>query len=413
MNMNVKWLKIFLILHIHVEISVDAFLQNTKLYNKDNRIVDFSYTCRENTSLPWCISIDYKKEHEPWEYRYLTNTSLPWKYYYDFNILEVEQVNDMMQTVSIAMYFRIKWKEPRMKIKNNHLDWTKSDRKGGGLSYHPEILETFWTPDLEILGLKIFGTKYVLKEMSGIEIFKSHHIKYSARVEITFSCKMYFDRYPLDSHSCPFRIGSFFSTDSIVSCKSNFTLENKNQRSLQHLIDFEPLSAEESNYGVIGNQFALCGFIISLRRTRVQIFFQVYLISFVFVIVSWVSFVIKPENVPGRMGLLVTVFLVLINIFNGAKENAPVSLSLNAVDLYLVCCIGQVFFALLEYVVILSKWKFQGICKSETYAPSANNDVPKAWLDTCSFKDDPDTIAIITFPILFILFNIIYWTVFF
>ena len=46
---------------------------------------------------------------------------------------------------------------------------------------------------------------------------------------------------------------------------------------------------------------------------------QVYLPSFMFVIVSWVSFLINPHVVPGRMGLLVTLFLVLINIFNSVR----------------------------------------------------------------------------------------------
>ena len=39
-----------------------------------------------------------------------------------------------------------------------------------------------------------------------------------------------------------------------------------------------------------------------------------------FVGVSWVSFLIKPEVVPGRMALLVTIFLVLVNIFNTARS---------------------------------------------------------------------------------------------
>jgi hypothetical protein len=37
-------------------------------------------------------------------------------------------------------------------------------------------------------------------------------------------------------------------------------------------------------------------------------------------VVSWVSFLIKPEVVPGRMALLVTLFLVLINIFNSVRS---------------------------------------------------------------------------------------------
>ena len=50
-----------------------------------------------------------------------------------------------------------------------------------------------------------------------------------------------------------------------------------------------------------------------------QYLVQVYLPSCMFVVVSWVSFLIKPEVVPGRMALLVTLFLVLINIFNSVR----------------------------------------------------------------------------------------------
>jgi len=74
-----------------------------------------------------------------------------------------------------------------------------------------------------------------------------------------------------------------------------------------------------------------------------QFVVQVYLPSFMFVIVSWVSFLVKPEVVPGRMAMLVTLFLVLINIFNSVREGAPISSRLNAVDLYLVVCIFFVF----------------------------------------------------------------------
>ena len=96
---------------------------------------------------------------------------------------------------------------------------------------------------------------------------------------------------------------------------------------------------------------------------------QVYLPSFMFVIVSWVSFLVKPEVVPGRwqywhpsqimeitisrMAMLVTLFLVLINIFNSVRENAPISSRLNAVDLYLVVCIFFVFGKIITITIII------------------------------------------------------------
>ncbi len=42
-----------------------------------------------------------------------------------------------------------------------------------------------------------------------------------------------------------------------------------------------------------------------------------------FVVVSWISFVVPPEVIPGRMALLITLFLVLVNIFNSVTTNTP------------------------------------------------------------------------------------------
>ena len=68
-----------------------------------------------------------------------------------------------------------------------------------------------------------------------------------------------------------------------------------------------------------------------------------YLPSGMFVMVSWISFLIPPDVVPGRWGpgilykgstnpptnpylrmtLLITIFLVLVNIFNTITTNIP------------------------------------------------------------------------------------------
>ena len=45
--------------------------------------------------------------------------------------------------------------------------------------------------------------------------------------------------------------------------------------------------------------------------------------SGLFVVVSWISFVVPPDVIPGRMALLITLFLVLVNIFNTVTTNTP------------------------------------------------------------------------------------------
>ena len=87
------------------------------------------------------------------------------------------------------------------------------------------------------------------------------------------------------------------------------------------------------NYSVTGFQLLL---------TRKMSFYIVtyYLPSGLFVVVSWIrsvsspdhsrsslelyfSFLVNPEIIPGRMTLLVTIFLVLINIHNTIQTNSP------------------------------------------------------------------------------------------
>ena len=78
-----------------------------------------------------------------------------------------------------------------------------------------------------------------------------------------------------------------------------------------------------------------------------------------FVIVSWISFLIPMDVIPGRMGLLVTLFLVLVNIFNTVTTNTPKAEGLTAIEAWMLACILFVCGALFEWVSVLNmKIKF-------------------------------------------------------
>ena len=230
---------------------------------------------------------------------------------------------------------------------------------------------------------------------------------------------MTFDRFPFDIHNCPFQVSSYYGTEDTVNCTSKHDYEEERQRSLQYFITIDALPFKYRKYSVDNRRFTACGVNILLKRTKVQILFQVYLPSMLLAIVSWISFVIKPEVVPGRMGLLATIFLVLINIFNGVKSTAPVSRSLNALDLYLLVCIAQVFAALIEYAIILfiGKHGVKSIFipnkkKRSSQHPAATIGKQKTEHGLDEFRIRIDSVSLIIFPIFFILFNIIYWNIY-
>ena len=92
----------------------------------------------------------------------------------------------------------------------------------------------------------------------------------------------------------------------------------------------------------MGN-YSLAGFEMILHRYVSHYIITYYLPSGLFVVVSWISFLIPPDIVPGRMALLITLFLVLVNIFNNINSNSPKAEGLTAIEIWMLACILFVF----------------------------------------------------------------------
>ena len=292
-----------------------------------------------------------------------------------------------------------------------------------------------WVPDLfmkrvqndEDWSLFSPGEAPDLHDLIGKD-FEERYVEYEVTVDITISCVMHFDQYPLDTHNCPFRTGSYYSTEETVVCQSEFEYLSEQQRSLQYSINIESLLNETRshtfmNSAIFGNKtYSVCGFNILLKRNRVQMFFQFYFICILFVMASWTSFIINPSVIPGRIAVLITTFLCLINIFNGVKEHAPVSASLNAMDIYVLICIGQVFLALAEYAVVIlvedNKRKPDTLLASSTTTQVSDIQDQRTKTSNDNGQDHSltrnnfDAICLFLFPLFFTLFNVVYWLIF-
>lgn len=71
---------------------------------------------------------------------------------------------------------------------------------------------------------------------------------------------------------------------------------------------------------------------ITLSREVKSYLLENYLPSTLFVSMSWGSFVVVPEIVPGRMVLLVTTLLSLITMFDTVRNNSPDALELKCLE---------------------------------------------------------------------------------
>ena len=104
------------------------------------------------------------------------------------------------------------------------------------------------------------------------------------------------------------------------------------------------------------------------------------------------SFLIPPEVYPGRIALLLTTLLVLINIFIGIMQTTPMSGQINQMQFWLMTCIIFVIMSVFIYALILAHIQFPyGICKTRN--PS---------------RHVLDNIGIIIMPIVFIFYAVVY-----
>ena len=70
------------------------------------------------------------------------------------------------------------------------------------------------------------------------------------------------------------------------------------------------------------------------------------------------SYLIPPNVYPGRIGLLLTTFLMLTNMFIGVTQTSPTCGGINQSQLWLLSCIIFVFSSSMVYFIILLQMEF-------------------------------------------------------
>ncbi|CAG9537863.1 unnamed protein product [Cercopithifilaria johnstoni] len=167
---------------------------------------------------------------------------------------------------------------------------------------------------------------------------------------------------------------------------------------------------------------------------------RIFLPAMLVVFMSWMSFWINPESAPSRTVIGTFTILSETHLLMGTNRRLPPVPYIKAVDVYLGFCYLNVVLALIEYAIVAySKKKYGDRKKNKSksifeltpqlQAPDLLQDAridectceqnvsvfvvakrPLKYADFCKHSR-VDLIARIVFPISFLMFNFIYWTV--
>ena len=115
---------------------------------------------------------------------------------------------------------------------------------------------------------------------------------YNGEYEVVIYCPMQFETYPLDSHICDFKLGSFSYDSSIINFTMGSLIFNvsKQVSLLDYSLQVIRLPDDKRKYGEHGSIFwVLVGFEIKLERYIKKYVINYYLPSGLLATVSWVS----------------------------------------------------------------------------------------------------------------------------
>ena len=174
------------------------------------------------------------------------------------------------------------------------------------------------------------------------------------------------------------------------------------------------LKGVEKNVSFEDNQaYSISGFELKLERYFMKHIMSYYFPSLIFVVVSWISFLIPPEIIPGRMALLITLLLVLVTMFATLTGIQPPSNSPTLLAIWITSCIIFVTAAIFAYAVLLFRQRYKTLeeVKSVTKVKPVKEKITQKEQNDHELNQTSlfDTNCLVLFRCVFLIFNFIYW----
>ena len=311
------------------------------------------------------------------DYDYFSPPEYPTEVYSNLDVKAIQDIDESRHTVTFLVEFYIYWTDQRLSYTNSTAPSKSPIKK------IDHFKNSLWVPDI------YFPKNYQAKKAEGLKgghaqtLFYNlyngtFHIGLSDELMVTFECKMNFANFPFDQQNCEwtYRSKDLLSTEVILKTPNLYATQSQsytqylstgnaiklnNHGGLQFDASIQvkdsilvPLLDGDDNM-----TFSYSGIEFSFVRSGNEInklLISYYFPSGAFAILSLFSFFINPLVVPGRMGMLVTIFLVVTTTYNGVK--APPGRGFSYIELWYIGVQIPILFALLDYGIILAINKY-------------------------------------------------------
>ncbi|TRY57824.1 hypothetical protein DNTS_022740 [Danionella cerebrum] len=264
----------------------------------------------------------------------------------DVQVESLDSISEVDMDFTMTLYLRHYWKDER-------LSFTSSTNKS--MTFDGRLVKKIWVPDVFFVHSKRSFIHDTTTENIMLRVFPDGHVLYSLRVTVTAACNMDFSRFPLDTQTCSLELESYAYTDEDLMLywkngDESLSIDDKISLS-QFLIQKFHTTSRLAFYSSTGwyNRLYIN---FTLRRHIFFFLLQTYFPATLMVMLSWVSFWIDRRAVPARVSLGITTVLTMSTIITGVNASMPRVSYIKAVDIYLWVSFVFVFLSVLEYAAV-------------------------------------------------------------
>ena len=245
----------------------------------------------------------------------------------------IRNIDDNKMTITIDLNIIQYWTDNRILT-----NFTRHQKKEGRVPISSDQIQYIWKPDLYVYNTSNFKLLSAIDPLDGLAILTNFYwdvskkeeildttiIEYYIEGEVTIYCSFNLHLYPIDEQECELKIGSSNYGRGIEFQLVESIWKGIYGPGFYHSKDFYVETYfQESKNDYLGSDYFSnmkeIGFKIKLKRCILSYVFKYYISCAAIVIISQISFLIPPDQVPGRIALLVTTFLILVNIFIGQQ----------------------------------------------------------------------------------------------
>ena len=171
------------------------------IFFRNVAFIELLGSCGRKISKSICLPNDYSKYTLPDE-------KSPNKIGVSLDISELLEINEVDQSVKLALFFNLDWTENRLMV------GSKTETSTTLSPVRESLLEALWVPNVFIYNLKAFRNLETISALKGLWLSTNKDVLTSQSVHISFYCPMNFEMFPFDKQHCEFKLGSYSYNDN-------------------------------------------------------------------------------------------------------------------------------------------------------------------------------------------------------